>query len=60
MGDYSGLSGGDVFPGEPRPGRVIDLLEIELELPSDQAIREVMAKEAQRQGLQLSRSERHR
>ena len=41
------------------PGRdvFLDLLEIELELPSDQAIREVMAKEAQRQGLQLSRSE---
>lgn len=41
------------------PGRDIflDLLEIELALPSDQAIREVMTAEAQRQGLQLSRSE---
>ncbi len=39
------------------PGRdvLLDLLEIELELPSDQAIREVMAAEVQRQGLQLSR-----
>ena len=35
----------------------LDMVEIELELPSDQAIREVMAAEAQRQGLQLSRSE---
>ncbi|MDB9529944.1 hypothetical protein PN498_28415 [Oscillatoria sp. CS-180] len=41
------------------PGRDIflDLLEIELELPTDQAIREVMADEAKRRGLQLSRSE---
>lgn len=41
------------------PGRDIflDMLEIELALPSDQAIREVMAAEAQRQGLQLTRSE---
>lgn len=40
------------------PGRDIflDMLEIELELPSDQAIREVMEDEAKRRGLQLSRS----
>ena len=34
----------------------LDMVEIELALPSDQAIREVMEAEAQRQGLQLSRS----
>lgn len=41
------------------PGRDIflNLLEIELELPSDAAIRQVMEAEAQRQGLQLSRAE---
>lgn len=41
------------------PGRDIflDMLEIELALPSDAVIREVMTKEAQRQGLHLSRSE---
>ena len=41
------------------PGRDIflNLLEIELELPSDAAIRQVMEQEAQRQGLQLSRAE---
>ena len=39
------------------PGRDIflDMLEIELELPSDQAIREVMEDEARRRGLQLTR-----
>ncbi|MGP1387800.1 MAG: hypothetical protein ACTS2F_29955 [Thainema sp.] len=35
----------------------LNLLEIELELPSDAAIRQVMEQEAQRQGLQLSRAE---
>ena len=41
------------------PGRdvFLNLLEIELELPSDTAIRQVMEQEAQRQGLQLSRAE---
>lgn len=41
------------------PGRDIflNLLEIELELPSDAAIRQVMEQEAQAQGLQLSRAE---
>lgn len=41
------------------PGRDIfsDMLEIELALPSDQTIREVMAAAAQRQGMELSRSE---
>lgn len=41
------------------PGRDIflDMLEIELALPSDQAIREVMEAEARTQGLQLTRSE---
>lgn len=41
------------------PGRDIflDMLEVELELPSDQAIRAVMQEEARAQGLQLSRSE---
>ena len=39
------------------PGRDIflDMLEIELELPSDQAIREVMEDEARQRGLQLTR-----
>lgn len=41
------------------PGRDIflDMLEIELELPSDKAIRDVMMAEASRQGMELSRSE---
>ena len=41
------------------PGRdvFLNLLEIEIELPSDTAIRQVMEQEAQRQGLQLSRAE---
>ncbi|MEM6424230.1 MAG: hypothetical protein AAF728_03580 [Cyanobacteria bacterium P01_D01_bin.128] len=41
------------------PGRDIflDLLEIELELPSDQAIRAAMENEARRCGMELSRSE---
>jgi hypothetical protein len=40
------------------PGRDIflEMLEIELELPSDRAIREVMELEAQRQGLEISKS----
>ncbi len=40
------------------PGRDIflDMLEIELELPSDRHIREVMETEARRQGLQISKS----
>jgi hypothetical protein len=40
------------------PGRDIflEMLEIELELPSDRAIREVMEIEAQKQGLNLSKS----
>jgi hypothetical protein len=40
------------------PGRDIflEMLEIELELPSDRHIREVMEAEAQRQGLNLSKS----
>ena len=40
------------------PGRDIflDMAEIELEMPSERRIRQVMADEAQRQGLQLSRS----
>ncbi len=40
------------------PGRDIflDMLEIELSLPSDRAIREVMEAEAQKQGLQISKS----
>ncbi len=40
------------------PGRdiFIDMLEIELELPSDRAIREVMESEAQRQGLETDKS----
>ncbi len=40
------------------PGKDIflDMLEIELELPSDRHIREVMAAEAQKQGLQISKS----
>lgn len=40
------------------PGRDIflEMLEIELELPSDHAIREVMEAEAQKQGLNLSKS----
>ncbi len=40
------------------PGKDIflDMLEIELSLPSDRAIREVMEAEAQKQGLQISKS----
>ncbi|MGB5632883.1 MAG: hypothetical protein WBM44_22695 [Waterburya sp.] len=40
------------------PGRDIflDMLEIELDLPSDRHIREVMSAEAQKQGLQISKS----
>ena len=40
------------------PGKDIflEMLEIELELPSDRAIREVMEAEAQKQGLQISKS----
>ena len=40
------------------PGKDIflEMLEIELELPSDRAIREVMTAEAQKQGLQISKS----
>jgi hypothetical protein len=40
------------------PGRDIflEMLEVELELPSDRTIREVMEEEAQRQGLNLDRS----
>jgi hypothetical protein len=40
------------------PGRDIflEMLEIELELPSDRAIREVMEAEAQKQGLDISKS----
>jgi hypothetical protein len=40
------------------PGRDIflEMLEIELELPSDRAIREVMEAEAQKQGLEISKS----
>ena len=40
------------------PGRDIflDMAEIELEMPSERRIRQVMADEAQRQGLQLSRA----
>ena len=40
------------------PGKDIflEMLEIELELPSDRHIREVMEAEAQRQGLQISKS----
>ena len=40
------------------PGRDIflDMLEIELELPSDRHIREVMEAEAQKQGLQIDKS----
>jgi hypothetical protein len=40
------------------PGRDIflEMLEIELELPSDAHIRLVMAAEAQRQGLEISKS----
>ncbi|NEO03145.1 MAG: hypothetical protein F6K50_49880, partial [Moorea sp. SIO3I7] len=40
------------------PGRDIflEMLEIELEMPSDQRIREVMRSEAKRQGLNLSES----
>jgi hypothetical protein len=40
------------------PGKDIflEMLEIELELPSDRAIREVMELEAQRQGLEISKS----
>ena len=40
------------------PGKDIflDMLEIELELPSDRHIREVMSAEAQKQGLQISKS----
>jgi hypothetical protein len=40
------------------PGKDIflDMLEIELELPIDRAIREVMETEAQRQGLQIDKS----
>ena len=40
------------------PGRDIflEMLEIELELPSDRSIREVMEAEAQKQGLEISKS----
>ena len=40
------------------PGKDIflEMLEIELELPSDRSIREVMQAEAQKQGLQISKS----
>lgn len=40
------------------PGKDIflDMIELELELPDDARIREVMQQEAQRQGLQISRS----
>ena len=40
------------------PGRDIflEMLEVELELPSDRCIREVMEEEANRQGLKLSKS----
>ncbi len=40
------------------PGRDIflDMLEIELDLPSDRHIREVMSAEAEKQGLQISKS----
>lgn len=40
------------------PGKDIflDLLEIELDLPSDRHIREVMEAKAQKQGLQISKS----
>ena len=34
----------------------LEMLEIELKLPSDRAIREVMEAEAQKQGLQISKS----
>jgi hypothetical protein len=41
------------------PGKDIflEMIEIELELPSDRAIREVMTAEAQKQGLQISKSQ---
>ena len=40
------------------PGRDIflDMLEIELDLPSDRHIREVMEAEAQKQGLKIDKS----
>jgi hypothetical protein len=42
----------------PNPGRdiLLEMLEIELELPSDRHIREVMEAEALKQGLDLSKS----
>lgn len=44
-------------PMNPSRDIFLDMLEVELELPSDQAIRAVMQDEARAQGLQLSRSE---
>jgi hypothetical protein len=40
----------------PQRDIFLDMIEIELELPDDARIREVMQQEAQRQGLQISRS----
>ena len=40
----------------PKRDIFLEMLEVELELPSDRAIREVMEEEAQRQGLNLDRS----
>ncbi|WP_346293964.1 hypothetical protein [Sphaerothrix gracilis] len=43
-------------PVNPQRDIFLDMLEIELALPSDRAIREVMEAEAQKQGLTLTRS----
>ncbi|MEM0978740.1 MAG: hypothetical protein AAGH78_00565 [Cyanobacteria bacterium P01_H01_bin.58] len=44
-------------PANPGRDIFLDMLEIELQLPSDQAIRQAMENEARRQGMELSRSE---
>jgi hypothetical protein len=43
-------------PVNPRKGFYLELLEVELALPSDRAIREEMTREAQQQGLTLSQA----
>ncbi len=43
-------------PMNPGKGFYLELLEVELALPSDRAIREEMAREAQQQGLTLSQA----
>jgi hypothetical protein len=45
-----------IAPVNPAKDIFLEMLEVELELPSDRCIREVMKAEANRQGLQLSKS----